>query len=245
MANFLIALAVLAMAASFAIAYDASPLQDFCVATDGSDSGVFVNGKFCKDPEHVTADDFSYSGLNIARETSQQLGVRTNLLTVEQIPGLNTNALSIVRIDFSPRVEEIPGLNINGLSIARIDFPPGGANPPHSHPRAAEVMIVIEGGLYAGFITSNPCHRLFAKENSCSCYSCIELSESRRDDLCDIIAANTVFGAVPSVNPDLLARAFHTDRNIVNDLIKQEWVNPSELSDIIQGNMDFYPHPTC
>ncbi|KDP46444.1 hypothetical protein JCGZ_10284 [Jatropha curcas] len=240
MANLLVALSVLAMTCSLAIAYDPSPVQDFCVATDDTACGVLVNGRFCKDPQTVTPDDFSYSGFNIAREPSKQLGVRTNLLTVEEIPGLNTN----------------------GLSIARIDFTPGGVNPPHSHPRAAEVMTVIEGALYAGFITSNPCHRLFAKvfkpgdvfvfpfglihfQMNIGKTPAVAIAALNSQNPGEMTLANAVFGAVPSVNPDLLARAFHTDRNIVNDLIKQEWVNPSELSDIIQGNMDFYPHPTC
>ncbi|XP_037492103.1 germin-like protein subfamily 1 member 11 [Jatropha curcas] len=140
-ANFLVPLSILALALSVALAYDPSPLQDFCVATDDTSSGAFVNGKFCKDPEHVTADDFYHTGLNIARPTSDQLGVRTNLLTVEEIPGLNTLALSIVRIDFEA----------------------GGVNPPHHHPRASEIITVLEGTLYAGFITGNPDHKAFVK----------------------------------------------------------------------------------
>ncbi|KAF2308503.1 hypothetical protein GH714_010089 [Hevea brasiliensis] len=108
--NFLVALAFLALAASFAIAYDPSPLQDFwcqlmMLALVVCNRLLFVNGKFCKDPDHVTADDFFHSGLNIASETSKQLGARTNLLTVDSIPGLNTNGLSIVRIDYEAMVD--------------------------------------------------------------------------------------------------------------------------------------------
>ncbi|KDP46445.1 hypothetical protein JCGZ_10285 [Jatropha curcas] len=225
MANLLIALGVLAMASSFAIAYDPSPLQDFCVATDDSASGVFVNGKFCKDPETVTPDDFSYTGFNIPRETSQQLGVRTNLLTVNDIPGLNTN----------------------GLSIVRIDFTPGGVNPPHNHPRAAEIITVLEGTLYAGFITSNPDHRLFAKvlkpgdvfvfpfglihfQMNIGKTPAVAMAALNSQNPGVVTLANTIFGAIPSVNLDLLARAFHSDKNIVGDLTKQEWVNPSDLN---------------
>ncbi|KAF2316345.1 hypothetical protein GH714_041686 [Hevea brasiliensis] len=78
--------------------------------------------------------DFFFSGHNVASETSKQLGARTNLLTVDSIPGLNTNGLSIVRIDYEAN---------------------GGLNPPHHHPRASEILTVLEGTLYAGFITSS------------------------------------------------------------------------------------------
>ncbi|XP_037492162.1 germin-like protein subfamily 1 member 13 [Jatropha curcas] len=228
MANLLIALGVLAMASSFAIAYDPSPLQDLCVATEDYSSGVLVNGKFCKDPEHVTADDFSFSGLNNARETSKQLGIRTNLLTVEEIPGLNTNGLSIVRIDYSP----------------------GGVNPPHNHPRAAEIITVLEGTIYAGFITSNPDHRLFAKilkpgdtvdvfvfpfglihfQFNIGRSPAVAIAALSSQNPGVVTSANTIFGAVPSLNLQLLARAYHLDKNIVANLTKQEWVNPSDLN---------------
>ncbi|WMV12280.1 hypothetical protein MTR67_005665, partial [Solanum verrucosum] len=55
-------------------ASDPSPLQDFCVAVNDSKTTVFVNGKVCKDPKLVTADDFFRSGLNKLGNTSNQLG---------------------------------------------------------------------------------------------------------------------------------------------------------------------------
>ncbi|KAJ9135352.1 hypothetical protein P3X46_032545 [Hevea brasiliensis] len=224
--NFLVALAFLALAASFAIAYDPSPLQDFCVSTDDASSGVFVNGKFCKDPDHVTADDFFHSGLNIASETSKQLGARTNLLTVDSIPGLNTNGLSIVRIDYEAN---------------------GGLNPPHHHPRASEILTVLEGTLYAGFITSNPDHRVFAKvlkagdvfvfpfglihfQLNIGKNPAVAIAALNSQNPGVVTTANTVFGASPSINPDVLIRAFHLDKDLVAKLQRQEWVNPSDLN---------------
>ncbi|KAJ9128974.1 hypothetical protein P3X46_034260 [Hevea brasiliensis] len=102
---------------------------------------VFVNGKFCKDSMLVTANDFSFSGLNIAGNTSNQVGSNVTLLNVDKIPGLNTLGISLARIDFAPY---------------------GGLNPPHTHPRATEILIVLEGTLYVGFVTSNP-NRLITK----------------------------------------------------------------------------------
>ena len=60
-------------------------------------------------------------------------------------------------------VMKIPGLNTMGISLARIDYAPSGENPPHTHPRATEILTVLEGKLYVGFVTSNP-NQLFTKE---------------------------------------------------------------------------------
>ncbi|KAL1189598.1 Germin-like protein subfamily 1 member 14 [Cardamine amara subsp. amara] len=56
----LILITISALVISFAKAYDPSPLQDFCVAINDLKNGDFVNGKFCKDPKQVKAEDFFY-----------------------------------------------------------------------------------------------------------------------------------------------------------------------------------------
>ncbi|KEH37076.1 cupin domain protein [Medicago truncatula] len=45
--------------------------------------------------------------------------------------------------------------------MTHIDIAPWGVNPPHSHPRATEILTVLEGTLEVGFITSNPENRHF------------------------------------------------------------------------------------
>ncbi|KAG6751933.1 hypothetical protein POTOM_044148 [Populus tomentosa] len=59
--------------------------------------------------------------------------------------------------DFCVAIKETDGgLNTLGISLARIDFAPyGGLNPPHTHPRATEILVVVESTLYVGFVTSN------------------------------------------------------------------------------------------
>ncbi|KAF3950339.1 hypothetical protein CMV_023890 [Castanea mollissima] len=124
--SYLVTVALLALASSLASAYDPSPLQDFCVAINNTNSAVFVNGKFCKDPTLVTANDFFFSGLNIPGNTAtNKVGSSVNLVNVDKLPGLNTL----------------------GISIARLDFAPYGLNPPHTHPRGTELLVVIEGTL--------------------------------------------------------------------------------------------------
>ncbi|KAF9616154.1 hypothetical protein IFM89_028620 [Coptis chinensis] len=83
---------------------------------------VFVNGSCCKDPALATGDDFYLSGLHLAWNTSNLQGSAVIPANVAQIPGLNTLSISMVRIDFRP----------NGL------------NPPHTHPRATEILVVLE-----------------------------------------------------------------------------------------------------
>ncbi|PQQ04602.1 germin-like protein subfamily 1 member 13 [Prunus yedoensis var. nudiflora] len=40
-------------------------------------------------------------------------------------------------------------------SLLGNDFAPNGLNPPHTHPRTTEILVVLEGKLYVGFVTSN------------------------------------------------------------------------------------------
>uniref|UniRef100_A0A2N9H7M5 Cupin type-1 domain-containing protein n=1 Tax=Fagus sylvatica TaxID=28930 RepID=A0A2N9H7M5_FAGSY len=126
--HFLVTLALLALATSLASAYDPSPLQDFCVAINNTNSAVFVNGKFCKDPAVVTADDFFFPGLNVPGNTENKVGFSVNLVNVDKLPGLNTL----------------------GISLARLDFAPYGLNPPHIHPRQTNALA------FAGLSSQNP-----------------------------------------------------------------------------------------
>ncbi|XP_057791174.1 germin-like protein subfamily 1 member 20 [Salvia miltiorrhiza] len=79
---------------SIAYAADPSPLQDFCVALPDNISDVFVNGKFCKNPNKVVAKDFLFEGLNIPGNTSNQFGSIVTPVSVNQLPGLNTLGVS-------------------------------------------------------------------------------------------------------------------------------------------------------
>jgi quercetin dioxygenase-like cupin family protein len=39
--------------------------------------------------------------------------------------------------------------------MARLDFAKGGLVPPHTHPRATEIIFVVEGSLLVGFLSTN------------------------------------------------------------------------------------------
>ncbi|XP_074328251.1 putative germin-like protein 9-2 [Apium graveolens] len=47
---------------------------------------------------------------------------------------------------------EFPALNGQSVSYAALQFPAGSTNPPHTHPRASELLFVVDGSLDVGFI---------------------------------------------------------------------------------------------
>ncbi|XWS57795.1 hypothetical protein CRYUN_Cryun09bG0204100 [Craigia yunnanensis] len=209
-AHLLLAVSLLALASSFAYASDPSPLQDFCVAINDPKDGVFINGKFCNDPKLAKAEDFFFSGLNMPGNTSNQLGSKVTPVNVEQIPGLNTLGISLARIDFAPY---------------------GGLNPPHTHPRATEILVVLEGTLYVGFVTSNPDNRLITKvlypgdvfvfpvglihfQFNIGNTNAIAFAGLSSQNPGVITIAKAVFGSNPPINPDVLTKAFQLDKNV-------------------------------
>ncbi|XWS57794.1 hypothetical protein CRYUN_Cryun09bG0203900 [Craigia yunnanensis] len=218
-AHLLLAVSLLALASSFAYASDPSPLQDFCVAINDPKDGVFINGKFCNDPKLAKAEDFFFSGLNMPGNTSNQLGSKVTPVNVEQIPGLNTLGISLARIDFAPY---------------------GGLNPPHTHPCATEILVVLEGTLYVGFVTSNPDNRLITKvlypgdvfvfpvglihfQFNVGNTNAIAFAGLGSQNPGVITIAKAVFGSNPSINPDVLTKAFQLDKNVVKYLQSKFW----------------------
>ncbi|KAL5768052.1 hypothetical protein ACOSQ2_014835 [Xanthoceras sorbifolium] len=210
----LLAFVLFALASSLASAYDPSPLQDFCVAINDPKLGMLVNGKFCKNPKYVTADDFFFRGLDIIRPTNNPVGSNVTAVNVDQIPGLNTLGISLVRIDYAPN---------------------GGQNPPHTHPRATEILFVQESTLYVGFVTSNPNNTLFSKilnpgdvfvfpiglihfQVNIGKINAVAFAGLSSQNPGVITIANAVFGSNPPINPFDLSRAFQLDLNVVKDL---------------------------
>ncbi|MFQ6634947.1 hypothetical protein Gotur_011221 [Gossypium turneri] len=221
--SFLAVFALLALASILVTsAYDPSPLQDTCVAITDPKTGIFVNRKFCNDPKFVTVDDFFFSGLNISRDTSNPVGSVVTPVNVDQILGLNTMGISLVRIDYAPY---------------------GGLNPPHTHPRATEILVVLEGILYVGFVTSNPNNRLVSKvlypgdvfvfpiglihfQQNVGKTNAVAFAGLSSHNPGVITIANTVFGSNPPINPDVLTRAFQLDNNVVKYLQSRfRWKN--------------------
>ncbi|CAO2209915.1 unnamed protein product [Urochloa humidicola] len=216
-ASYFLLAAFLAMVTSQAIASDPSPLQDFCVAD--MHFPVKVNGFVCKDPMAVNADDFFKAAkLDEARKTNK-IGSNVTLISAVQLPGLNTL----------------------GISIARIDYAPLGQNPPHTHPRATEILTVLEGILYVGFVTSNPDNKLFAKVlhkgdvfvfpqglihfqfNPIYDKPAVAIAALSSQNPGAITIANAVFGSKPPISDDVLAKAFQVQKGTIDWLQAQFW----------------------
>lgn len=178
---------------------------------------VFVNGKFCKNPKIVNADDFFTS--------------------LDDTPGNTLNSVGSNVTDVN--VDRIPGLNTLGESAARIDFAPLGQNPPHTHPRASEILAVAVGTLYVGFVSSNQDgNRLFAKvlnqgdvfvfpiglihfQFNLGRTPAVAFASLSSQNPGTITIANAVFGSDPPISPDFLAKSFQVDKNIIKLLQKR------------------------
>ncbi|XP_021818158.1 putative germin-like protein 2-1, partial [Prunus avium] len=190
------------------LASDPSSLQDFCVA-DAKNS-VLVNGLVCKDPKLAEANDFFSSGLQLAGNTSNAVGSSVTPVNVAQIAGLNTL----------------------GISIARIDYAPWGINPPHTHPRASEILTVLEGSLKVGFVTSNPENRLITKvlekgdvfvfpvglvhfQQNVGYGNAVAIAALSSQNPGVITIAHAVFGSKPDISADILAKAFQVEKNTI------------------------------
>lgn len=192
-------------------ALETMPLQDFCVADPTGPANA--NGLACKNKEKVEARDFYFSGLHKPGNTSNPVGSKVTPVTVAQLPGLNTL----------------------GISMGRIDFAPWGINPPHTHPRAAEILTVIEGSLFVGFVTSNPDNHLITKvlqkgdvfvfpvglvhfQRNVSKQNAVAISALSSENPGAVTIANAVFGSDLKIGADLLAKAFQVDENVVEQL---------------------------
>ncbi|GFQ04869.1 germin-like protein subfamily 1 member 13 [Phtheirospermum japonicum] len=220
----LLIITILSVVSLHADAYDPEPLQDFCVAVNDSKTSVFVNGKICKDPKTVTAEDFYFSGLNKAGNITSPFGTKIQLVFVDEMPGLNTL----------------------GISMVRIDFAPGGANPPHVHPHASEILLVLEGTIYAGFISSNPMNpsdenKLYTKilqpgdiflfpkglihfQYNLGDKNAVAVASLSSQNPGVVTISKAIFGSDPPVLPDLLVRSFQLDSKAVNRLLSQTWI---------------------
>ncbi|XP_068649852.1 germin-like protein 8-2 isoform X2 [Aristolochia californica] len=205
-------LVLLALASPLIFASDPSPLQDFCIAD--LNSTVRVNGFVCKDPKLAMANDFFFTGLDKVRTPSNAVGSTVTAVSVNQVPGLNTLGISMVRIDYAPY----------------------GQNPPHTHPRATEILTVLEGSLLVGFVTSNPENRLISKvlqkgdvfvfpvglvhfQFNVGNTNAVAIAALSSQNPGVITIVNAVFGSKPKIPADILARAFQVDKKIV-DLIQ-------------------------
>lgn len=192
-----------------ALAFDTSPLQDFCVA-DGT------NKASCKEPAKVTANDFFMRGLHLPGNTSNPYGVSVTTVSSATVAGLN-------------------GL---GLTFMRVDMAESGFFPPHIHPRATELVTVLEGSMEVGFISSYPEYKYFSKVVNKGDVFVVPVGlvhnvrnvfkgktvgmvafNSQNPGVTNI--PNVLFAAKPPVDTDYLSKSFKLDKKTVEELKKK------------------------
>ncbi|KAI6697672.1 hypothetical protein NL676_017791 [Syzygium grande] len=200
---------VISAVLSGTLAYDPDMLQDICVASPSS--GVEVNGFACKSEANITASDFAFEGL--------------------AKPGKITS--SVGSVVTTANVEKIPGLNTLGISMSRVDYAPGGVNPPHTHPRATEIVFVLEGDLDVGFITTaNTLISKTVKKGEVFVFprGLVHFQKNNGDKAASALAAFnsqlpgtqsialTLFTATPAVPDDVLTKAFQVGTKEINKI---------------------------
>ncbi|GLJ05234.1 hypothetical protein SUGI_0014340 [Cryptomeria japonica] len=123
------------------VSSDPSPLQDFCVADLSTSAKVHVNGLPCINPSKVSAKHFTTSVLSTPGDTSgNPYGASVKTTTANYLPGINTL----------------------GVIMTRVDLAVGGGIPPHYHPRASEIIYLLEGTLMAAIIDTG--NKLYSTE---------------------------------------------------------------------------------
>lgn len=140
---------------------DPDPVLDFCIAEFGQNTGVWQTGTEDgdwtgqSDPSQIgvaiafndtTDSDFPCKDLSAVKVTDFVFGGLANPGKVTSTEGSKVTKASVT---------EFPGLNTLQLSAARIDFSKNGLNPPHVHPRATELLYVLSGSLFVGFVDTN------------------------------------------------------------------------------------------
>lgn len=136
-------LVIFSLNVSITLASDPDPVQDFCIPNPKFGAMKTEHGIHyilpCKNSSEATTEDFVFSDMKKASENFSDTG------------------LAVV----SASANNFPGLNTLGLSFARADIEVGGINPPHFHPRATELVHVVQGKVYSGFVDSS--NRVFAR----------------------------------------------------------------------------------
>jgi len=172
---------------------------------------VKVNGFACKAESNVTEADFFFAGLAKPGATNNTLGSVVTAANVDKIPGLNTL----------------------GVSFSRIDYKAGGLNPPHTHPRATEIVFVLDGQLDVGFITT--ANKLISKSiNKGEIFvfpkGLVHYQKNNGDKPASVLSAfnsqlpgtvsiaATLFTSTPTVPHNVLSQAFQIDAKLVDDI---------------------------
>ncbi|CAI9105667.1 OLC1v1004645C1 [Oldenlandia corymbosa var. corymbosa] len=120
---------------------------------------------------------------------------------------------------------EFPALDGQSVSFAVVQYPAGSVNPPHVHPRSAELLFVLKGSLDVGFVdTTNKLFTQTLQENDMFVFPKGLVHFQFNSDPNSAATAIAAFGSVnagtaslpttlfsTNIDDDVLAESFKTD----------------------------------
>jgi quercetin dioxygenase-like cupin family protein len=122
-------------------------------------------------------------------------------------------------------IAEFPALTGQSVSFAVLQCPAGSINPPHTHPRSAELLFLLDGSLQVGFVDTT--NKLFTQTlqagdlfvfpkglvhyqyNSDANHSAIAVSAFGSANAGTVSVPNVVF--TTGIDDGILAKSFKTD----------------------------------
>ncbi|KAM3692926.1 hypothetical protein ACJW31_08G125500 [Castanea mollissima] len=106
---------------------------------------------------------------------------------------------------------EFHALNGQSVSYAVLEFPAGTTNPPHTHPRASELLFLTQNTLQVGFV--NTTNKLFNKTLQMGDVfvfpKAVAISAFGSANAGTVSLPNTLF--TTSIDDNVLAKSFKTD----------------------------------
>lgn len=195
------------------ISGDPEALQDLCVADNNST--VFMNGLPCLSSTEASSQHFKTSAL--------------------RTPG-NTSASPLGASLVAANTQNMPGLNTLGILVARLDMAVGGVVPPHIHPRASEILYLMEGNLSVGFVDSNT-NRLFNQTLetgdvfvfpqgtvhfvlNIGAKAAITINSLNSQNPGILIVSSATFASSPGIPQEVLAKSFAISSQVVEQIRK-------------------------
>ncbi|KAK2983229.1 hypothetical protein RJ640_023349 [Escallonia rubra] len=158
----------------------------------------------------VTADFFTYTGMRVL------------------VGGSPPAAFKVLKASMA----EFPALNGQSVSYAVLQFPAGSVNPPHTHPRASELLFLLSGSLEVGFVdTTNQLFTQNLQEGDLFVFPKGLVHYQYNNDAKNPAMAVSAFGSanaglvsVPnavfntSIDDNILAKSFKTDVGTIQQI---------------------------
>nr|AGI92934.1 nectarin 1b [Nicotiana attenuata] len=189
----------------------------------GPEAAVLEKEKIYEDSKLVNANDyFASSALNPNqfKPLANYDGIYASVVDARTIPAINTIGITIIRSIYEP------------LALV----------PLHSHPQFSELMTVLEGSLYVGFLVPNSSNlqktQLVSKilnagdvfvfpqghihfQYNVGNTSATLIQAFNGANYISAIVPSSIFASDPPISDDYLAKAFKLDKMVIEDLRKK------------------------